>query len=347
MVSVYFCTNRNPLRTSIVNNFGTDFNPAPAMITYGVADVRSIKREGDLSEQNISVDDLTGDTFSPEIQEAIQDGPDHLLISVHGFDYRFREAVMRTAWLIDWFKRGTPSLRTNAILFSWPSLGSLTPEAYEADWDRATGSSGAFRLFFNAMVPLIRDFKAAKTSRRVSLLAHSMGNHALASGLASTIGSAPGQHPPGGTPLFDRVVLAAADEDGDALSRIDRLACLQQLAERTYVYYNNQDVPLLSFSRLLHGSSRLGIDGPPDKPRFRGLNYTFVNCSAANPNTNDDPTDPQGHQYYRLVPEVRDDICGVFSGALDDTLPNRTYRDAENYYRLDCKPRTTPERFFP
>lgn len=347
MVSIYFCTNRNPVRTSIANNFGTDFNGAPGMVTYGAAHVRSIKREGDLSEQNISVEDLTDDTFSPKIRRAIQDGPDHLLISIHGFDYRFREAVMRTAWLTDWFKRGTPSMRASAILFSWPSLGSLTPEAYKADWVRATESGGAFRLFFNAMVPLIRAFKSAKAGRRVSLLAHSMGNHALASGLAATIGSAPGQYQPDGTPLFDRVILAAADEDSDALSRVDRLASLQQLAERVYVYYNNQDIPLLTFGRLLHGMSRLGINGPPDKPRFRGLNYTFVNCSAANPGTNDDPTDPQGHQYYRLVPEVRDDICSVFSCALDEECANRTYNKPGNYFRLDCKPRPVTERYFP
>ena len=42
--------------------------------------------------------------------------------------------------------------------------------------------------------------KPGKAGRRVSLLAHSMGNHALASGLAATIGTAPGQHPQGGPP---------------------------------------------------------------------------------------------------------------------------------------------------
>jgi esterase/lipase superfamily enzyme len=347
MVSVFFCTNRNPISTSIPNNFGTDFNPSPSVNTFGRAEVRSIRREGDLSDQNISVGDLTSNAFSADIHETICSGADHLLISIHGFDYRFREAVMRTAWLMDWFKRGTPPIRTNAVLFSWPSLGSQTPEAYEADWQRARASSGAFRLFFRALVPLLQDFRSRKSRRRVSLMAHSMGNHALASGLGATIGSAPGQFPLEGAPLFDRVLLVAADEDNDALSRPERLAPLRQLAERTYVYYNNQDLPLSTVSRILHGTSRLGVNGPPDKGSFRGLNYTFINCSAANPGTNDDPTDPQGHQYYRLVPEVRDDICGVFSGGADETLPNRTLREGENYYRLDCKPSERPERFFP
>jgi hypothetical protein len=70
-------------------------------------------------------------------------------------------------------------------------------------------------------------------------------------------------------------------------------------------------------SRPVHGIGRLGVDGPPDKESFLGHNITFVNCSAANPfvdKKKEIRLDVQWHQYYRLVPEVRNDICGAMLG---------------------------------
>jgi esterase/lipase superfamily enzyme len=349
MPTIFFATNRNRVATSVPNNFGTDFNPDPYFVSYGRAQVRDIAREGDLSEQNIAIDAVTPDAFVPELVQAILDGPDHLILSIHGFDYRFREAVMRSAWLGDWFGRGAPAVASSHILFSWPSLGSLTTAAYEKDWESAGASGGAFRLFFQTALPIIRGFRASRPGRYVSLMAHSMGNHALAAGLQATLGTAPGQYDPAGqVPIFDRVLLIAADEDADALSRPDKLAPLLGLAERVYVYYNEQDVPLSTVSRAIHCTARLGLSGPPDKPAFRGRNVVFVNCSAANPEDLDHPTDLQRHQYYRLIPEVRDDLCGVMCCGGDAALPNRSFVSALNYWRLDVAAMApAPGPFFP
>jgi esterase/lipase superfamily enzyme len=102
------------------------------------------------------------------------------------------------------------------------------------------------------------------------------------------------------------------------------------------VYYNNQDIPLTTVSRATHGVGRLGIDGAPDKRSFAGTNITFVNCSAANPKLkNGERMDPQWHQYYRLIPEVRDDLCAVMLGKTE--FPRRVRRAAENYYRLNLQ----------
>jgi hypothetical protein len=85
----------------------------------------------------------------------------------------------------------------------------------------------------------------------------------------------------------------------------------------------------------VHGIARLGVDGPADKASFRGRNISFINCSAANPELPGKARlDPQWHQYYRLVPEVRDDLCGVMAGRDGENLVNRTFRKARNYYRL-------------
>jgi esterase/lipase superfamily enzyme len=127
----------------------------------------------------------------------------------------------------------------------------------------------------------------------------------------------------------------ASDEDADALSSGSGLGVLMDISQQVTLYYNNQDLPLTTISRAVHGVSRLGIDGPADKTSFRNRNISFINCSAANPELpNRARLDPQWHQYYRLVPEVRDDLCGVMAGCDLATLPNRTYRKAQNYYRL-------------
>jgi hypothetical protein len=39
--------------------------------------------------------------------------------------------------------------------------------------------------------------------------------------------------------------------------------------------------------------------------------------------------------YYRLVPEVRNDICGAMMGLDGGVMPNRIYRKKGNYWRLD------------
>ncbi len=199
-----------------------------------------------------------------------------------------------------------------------PSAGrrsaALSIDAYRTDYRSATLSGGAFRSFLQAILPTLRAFKAGGANRRITLLAHSMGNHFLRAGLSAAVGTAPGQIAPSDLlAVIDRIVLAASDEDVDTLSRPDGLGISLGICNRVYVYYNNQDLPLGLVSRQVNGISRLGIDGPPDKESFVGHNITFVNCSAANPFVNKKKEirlDPQWHQYYRLVPK-----CGTTSAA--------------------------------
>lgn len=336
-VSVYFATNRNVIASAVPNNFGTDFNTDGALM-FGRAILQSVKDESELGNSNLAIDALARDDFSSALQDEIVDtGADHLLISLHGFDYRFREAIMRAGYLGDWYGRGKPKLRSTVIAFSWPSLGSLSLDAYRTDYHNAGASGGAFRRFLLALLPLIKTYRAKSTKRRVTLMAHSMGNHFLHAGLQAAIGTAPGQLSVADfVGLIDCSLLVASDEDADALSSAGGLRWLPDLSGHLTLYYNNQDLPLTTISRSVHGVGRLGIDGPADKPSFRNRNISFVNCSAANPELkNRARLDPQWHQYYRLVPEVRDDLCAVMLGADTAALPNRTYRQAQNYYRLD------------
>ncbi len=336
---VYFGTNRNPIASPVPNNFGTDFSPDGA-VTFGRAVLASVADESEIGNSNLSIDALSPGTFRPALQAEIVGGaPDHLLIYLHGFDYRFREVAMRAGMLGKWFNSGPKKVASTVLAFTWPSQGSLTVDAYRSDYRNSGASGGGFRSFLQALLPILADFKRARAGRRISLMAHSMGNHFLRTGLQSAIGTAPGQIPPRRlAELIDRVFLLASDEDADALSRPDGLAPALAIADRVYLYYNNMDIPLTTISRAVHGVGRLGVDGPPDKTSFAASNITFVNCSAANRKLkNGARQDEQWHQYYRLVPEVRDDICGAIRGLPDADFPNRVFRRAQNYYRLNLK----------
>jgi esterase/lipase superfamily enzyme len=338
-VSVYFATNRNPLRNDQVpNNFGTDFNP-DGEVVFGRATLQSVADESELGNSNLAIDQLNAGDFLPALKTAIAGGEDHLLITLHGFDYRFREAMMRAGYVGAWFAKGRPAAASTIVAFSWPSLGSLTIDAYKKDYQSAAASGGAFRRFLLALIPVLQAYRAADAKRRVTLMAHSMGNHFLHAGLKSALGSAPGQILPDAlAEVVDQVVLAAGDEDADALSSGAGLSSLVDVMRQVVVYYNNQDIPLATVSRVTHGVGRLGLDGAPDKRSFRGKNVTFVNCSAANPKKkNGERMDPQWHQYYRLVPEVRDDICAVMLGKTE--FPRRARLAPDNYYRLNLQRR--------
>jgi esterase/lipase superfamily enzyme len=340
-VSVYFGTNRNAILGPVANNYGTDFS-SDGSLAFGRAVLTSVADESEIGNSNLAIDEVTTGGFSQTLQAEIAGGSaKHLLVYFHGFDYRFREVLMRAGILNDWFSKGSPKVASTVLAFSWPSLGSLSIDAYRTDY-RSSGLSGAaFRSFLQSILPTLRAFKQGGANRRVTLMAHSMGNHFLRAGLAAAVGTAPGQIAPSDLlAVIDRVVLAASDEDVDSLSRPDGLGISLGICNRVYVYYNNQDLPLGVISRQVNGISRLGIDGPPDKESFIGHNITFVNCSAANPiidKKRQIRLDPQWHQYYRLVPEVRNDICGVMTGLADNAMPNRTFRKKDNYYRLDLE----------
>ena len=272
-IPVYFATNRNLIGGPVPNNFGTDFNAA-GEVTFGRATLKSVADESEIGNSNLTIDALNSGDFLPGIRQAIIDGESHLLITLHGFDYRFREAIMRAGYVGAWFGKGRPAVSSTIVAFSWPSLGSLSLDAYKKDYQSAGDSGGAFRRFLLSLMPVLSAYRNADAKRRVTLMAHSMGNHFLHAGLRAAMGSAPGQTAPGAlAELVDQVVLVAGDEDADALSSGVGLSSLVGVAKSMVVYYNNQDIPLSTVSRKTHGVGRLGIDGAPGQAQLRGAEH--------------------------------------------------------------------------
>jgi esterase/lipase superfamily enzyme len=338
--NIYFATNREPITDG--SNPPTDFSATfhKLGVTFGKAAVPDWSADSPPMGQLFTLSSLSSQTFLPGlIGEIVGADADQLLFTIHGFDYTFQESIQRAAYLQSWYGAGSLPIKTVVVALCWPSAGKLDPDDYDNDYARAGQSGDAFRILLLSLVSIIAQFKSARAGRRASVIAHSMGNHVLAAGLDSAIGSGPGLYDPQASgALFDQAILAASDEDTDALSHSDKLQPILSLATRTHLYYNNMDLALGGPSRVLHFAGRLGIDGPGDKISFVGTNISFINCSTAEPfNKDGSYVDSTCHQYYRLVPEVRDDICAMMRGLANDdpSVINRTYRQPENYYRLD------------
>jgi esterase/lipase superfamily enzyme len=334
---IYFGTNRNVIQRPQGVEFGPDFNQAPNPMNFGrVRGTVKLDRD-DYSPSDCVIETYAAKAFDPAVRKEITGSKGALLISIHGFNYRFYEAALRTVWLSQWFANGDPGVPNTAVLFTWPSQGAFSLASYRTDVQSVQNSPMAFDLFFDELIGLIAEYRKNNPNGRVVLLAHSLGAYMLTMGLPTSLGVGPGRYDPQGKPkLFDCAILAAGDTDTDALRNPQKLQGLADVAARIALYYNGMDIPLTTFSPSVHHVARLGVDGPPDKLAFKGLPYEFVNCAAASPSDDDtgEYLDWQHHQYYRLVPEVRDDICGVMSGLAPNQMPNRRYRTKANYYSL-------------
>ncbi len=352
MGRVFYATNRNPDNAANPTSFGIDFNgPEPGNLTFGIADVvvqsghdsRGLPNEA-LGAVDVQLSDSSNTGFSSTaLQQILGGSAQHLIVSVHGFQYQFWEAIARADYLSRWFAEGQFPNDNTFVTFTWPSAGVFSQ--YERDWDHSTRSAGAFAAALGALNPVIDAFRAHRgQTARVTLLAHSMGNHMLDVALGAMTLAGP--------PKYDRIILAAADESQFEMAAGANLAKARALADRVYVYFNNQDLALAASKLVFHNLvMRLGVNGPPDRDEFLNTNVTFMNASAAGvgPDTPENSYDTEGHQYYRMIQEVRNDICAVMRKMADSAIPNRVYRNGrhENYWRINTMTMVTPQRVQP
>ena len=344
MGRVFYATNRNPDNAAQPTSFGIDFNgPLPGNLIFGVADATVAQGHDPngmpleaAGPSAIQLSDAAPGDFSAAAKQQIVNGPPHLLVSLHGFQYLYWEAIARADYLSRWFAEGQFANANTTIAITWPSAGQFSQ--YDRDWKYSTDSAAALTQALAVLKPLIDAFRAHHgDAAHVTLLAHSMGNHLLDAGLGAMTPASP--------PTYNRIILAAADEGRNELAPGANLAKARALADRVYVYYNNQDLALAASELVFHDFIvRLGVDGPPNKDDFKGTNVTFINASAAGAGTGPNSYDSEGHQYYRMIQEVRNDICAVMRGMADSAVPNRIYRDDpkygwENYWRIDTMTR--------
>jgi esterase/lipase superfamily enzyme len=260
------------------------------------------------------------------------------LLFIHGFANTFNSAVCRAAQLVEFYAGAGAKLAP--LAFCWPSDGKVVDlggglgpvsgavESYRRD-RRDAAASGP------ALARLLREVHRAKgrwkdKRGRVLLLAHSMGNRALAAGLAALSNGLLTADLKG---LFDQAVLVAADEASASFGRKQPFAPLSFLARQVTVGINVDPV-LSDISSRVNEGPRLGFAGPAnlfDLPPnvavvdcFLGLesNEAKDRLVASVPGGGSS-FDVVGHQYYRNDRNVRDDLAQVFAGVAPEAIAGR------------------------
>jgi esterase/lipase superfamily enzyme len=162
------------------------------------------------------------------------------LVFIHGFNVTFEEAAERAAQVaFDLEFKGVP------MVFSWPSRGN--PVLYARDENDIEWAIPHFEEFLR----LALGESGAST---VHVIAHSMGNRAL----ARALGSLQAQATAGGGAKLRQIIFAAPDIDRDTF--VDLARKFQGKAERFTLYGSSND-RALRMSKLVHGYPRAGESG--------------------------------------------------------------------------------------
>lgn len=307
--TVYFATNRVVTDPSDpLGGYQAEMAPPsdPAGLTYGTAFVAGIDVTSNAQGMVSQVNETAQGKFPQSAVADLSQPGRNLLIFVHGFDNSFSDAVTRAAFNREWMAAsGVGTADATVIAFSWPSKGQVVsfpvPQAdYLFDQNMARQSGPQFMLFLKTLEPTLRAARAS--GRRVTLLAHSMGNLALQAAVESWF-----LHGHAAAPLFDQAILAAGDTTFDCFDQpnLARMSGLPSLTDRIAVYYSHADAVLQLSMAVNLGAQRLGQDGPrsrSDPGLFPPAQFSMTDCSGYRYPGFDFLT---SHQYYRQSPQVR------------------------------------------
>ncbi len=317
--TVYFATNRQPDPAAPGGYGARIVDPAdPGQVTYSVVPVTGIDLTDDASGQLGAITETTAGGFAETVQAEIEAEGKNLLVFIHGFDNSFENAIKRAAYVRTWFAAsGTPAADTTVLAFTWPSAGLLfaslpnAPDAaYRADQAMAGRSGLHAASFLHNVLGLVTHVRG--NGRRAFLLAHSMGNHVLASAM-------PHLFPAGGEAMpvrYDEAILAAADEVSTTLRTPGvGMFPLRAMADRISIYHSHRDIAM-DLSTSANQNRRLGFWGPDpliDQTIYPPAQFRCVDCTAVFDFSGLVPADAT-HQYYRRSPIVRADIAAVMDG---------------------------------
>lgn len=310
--TVYFATNRRPDPTK-PGGYGAEIVEAdPAQVTYAVVPVTGVNTTDESSGQLGEITAVTPGDFAQTVQAEIETTGRNLLVFIHGFDNSFEDAIKRSAFNREWFAAsGHPAADTTVLAFTWPSAGELIANlpnlpdaAYRADLAMAARSDVHLAAFLGHVLGLVAIVR--NSGRRAFLLAHSMGNHALACAMQTGFaGSALPASP------FNEAVLAAADEvDTTLYTPGSGMYGLRTLADRISVYSSVRDIAM-GLSMAVNRNKRLGYDGPvhkQDSAAYPRATFRSVDCTEVFDFSSLIPPDAT-HQYYRRSKKVREDIA--------------------------------------
>ena len=339
MPNILFATNRQRLPDAAgLPNFGDTVLPVgPTALTCATATVTDIDVSAPSSGVIRQISPPNAGGFAAADLAPVLASQNDILVFVHGCANDFNDAITRAAYNKTWLGQGNvPGFSSicDMIAFTWPArkytIANVVSDFrdYRQDQDEARQSAYHFGLFLQQLLAL----QPHIGRRRMNLLCHSMGNYMLGGAVELLYAN----HAQPATPMFDEIVLAAADETATTFSTANdgRLADLWRLGREITVYFNNNDVAM-GLSHFVNRDYRLGYDGPPNEAdtRFFSKNvYEFVDCTGVDDYISslfDSPD--RSHQYYRQSPTVRQDILATLAGA---TPERPKYDERANYYSL-------------
>jgi esterase/lipase superfamily enzyme len=195
-VTVYFATNRVPqgAPTGWQSYRGDIIPPTdPSQIIYAEALVEGTDLAVESSGTLTAISHLQTAGFETGVAQGIVGSGKNILVFIHGFANSFLNSIARAAYNREWFAAsGANAADTTVIAFSWPSLGQLfaapphlLPDDYSRDQAQANRSAFHVASFFANLQPMLMQARAE--GRRVFLLAHSMGDFALAAAVESWV----------------------------------------------------------------------------------------------------------------------------------------------------------------
>ena len=180
-------------------------------------------------------------------------GKNETFVFIHGFNNSFEDAVTRTAEL--WYDVG---FEGPPIVFSWPSrAGSFLNGVfgYFADSETIKWSVVHLKQFLLDLVEQTSaDELAADEPARIHLIAHSMGNRALADALLLIADDLQQQR----RPVFCDVIFAAPDIDRDFFRDVLVLDLLRSRVAEHYTVYASSSDNVIKTSQTLQVYPRAG-----------------------------------------------------------------------------------------
>ncbi|WP_431302228.1 alpha/beta fold hydrolase [Sediminicoccus sp. BL-A-41-H5] len=335
--TVFFATNRQLQGDGTsASHYAGETGPAgqPGRVTHAVAFVEGTDLARLEAGRLARIESVAADDFSDTVTADLSSGR-NLLIFVHGFANSFTDSLTRAAFNREFLAAsGVAAADCSVVSFSWPSrgvvvdpddvlggiaLGPMTlalkllgitasplARAYFEDQAAAAASAADLVSFLDRLRPAIR--RVRKRGGRVFLLAHSMGNRAIehalnrwaAMGLPEDV-------------LFDEALSAAADcPYAEAMRGPAWLGHLATVSGRLSLYHSAAD-QVLRLSQVVNNMQRLGRSGPVDRTdlaRYPRDTTRFVDCERL-VDMGPGHTLDASHQFYRRIPEVRDDMARV------------------------------------
>lgn len=352
--TVYFATNRQPLLDPAdpahkkIIGFSSELGPTSGIdVRYGSAKVKvNLARKTYVydpaslvvAEQKLVFAEgespvLGSDTIFETIRQSMKEGNRPTLAFIHGFSNTFKDSIERAGWISAFY-----GLDSDMFVFSWPSRGAILgiPTPY-GDYAHDRRNAAASGIAIARTIRRLTDFvdtlaQEQRCEQSIHLICHSMGNFVFRNALQALL-RLPDPTTPETTDIaamasmpsvnvttpslrryFDKVILAAADEDADAFDDVQKFKLLPRICQSVAVYYSEKDWVLGTLSQATKfNGPRLGSEGPDNmgtiSDKVTAIDVSDVITTAQ---------DWENHQYYRVFPAVRDDIKAV----LKNTPPN-------------------------